>query len=130
MADGWAYFKAVYGTIPAWMAAMHEHNPRMLKHDTDLHGEAFAAGALSSRGKDDLIRAVNVARLYAPSMLNDVKGMAVAGTGVAEFIGYFCGAYCYQGEQALLLSTQALALVLRGQTMPRALWLAHDVGLD
>ena len=41
-------------------------NPRMLKHYTDLRGEAFAAGALSSRDKDDLIMAVNVARLYAP----------------------------------------------------------------
>ena len=51
---------------------------------------------------------------------------------MAEFIGYFWVAYCYQGDKALLMSTQALALVLqlRGQTMPRALWLAHDVGLD
>ena len=88
MADGWAYFKAVYGTIPAWMAAMHEHNPRMLKHDTDLHGEAFAAGALSSRGKDDLIRAVNVARLYAPSMLNHVKGMAAAWPNSSSIFGW------------------------------------------
>ena len=51
MADGWSYFKQVYGAVPAWITAMHEHNPRMLKHDTDLRGEAFAAGALSSREK-------------------------------------------------------------------------------
>ena len=48
---------------------------------------------------------------------------------MAEFIGYFWVAYCCQGEQALLLSTQALALVLqlRGQTVPPALLLAQDV---
>ena len=48
---------------------------------------------------------------------------------MAEFIGYFWVAYCCQGEQALLLSTQALALVLqlRGQTAPPALLLAQDV---
>ena len=48
---------------------------------------------------------------------------------MAEFIGYFWVAYCCQGEQALLLSTQALALVLqlRGQTATPALLLAQDV---
>ena len=129
MADGLAYFKAVYGTVPTWISSMHEHNPRMLKHYTDLRGEAFAAGALSSRDKDDLIMAVNVARLYAPSMLNHVKGMVAAGASMAEFIEYFWVAYCYQGDQALLMSTQALALALqlRGQTVPPALLLAQDV---
>ncbi len=129
MADGLAYFKAVYGTVPTWISSMHEHNPNMLKHYTDLRGEAFAAGALSSRDKDDLIMAVNVARLYAPSMLNHVKGMVAAGASMAEFIEYFWVAYCYQGDQALLMSTQALALALqlRGQTVPPALLLAQDV---
>ena len=70
MADGWAYFKAVYDTLPASITAMHEHNPHMLKHDTNLRGEAFASGALSSRDNDDLIVAVNVARLYAPAWPN------------------------------------------------------------
>ena len=49
---------------------------------------------------------------------------------MAEFIEYFWVAYCYQSDQALLLSTQAVALVLqlRGQTVPPALLLAQDVG--
>ena len=72
MADGWAYFKAVYDTLPASITAMHEHNPHMLKHDTNLRGEAFASGALSSRDNDDLIVAVNVARLYAPAWPNSL----------------------------------------------------------
>lgn len=49
---------------------------------------------------------------------------------MAEFIEYFLGGVLlYQGEQALLMSTQALALALqlRGQTVPPALLLAQDV---
>ena len=90
MADGWSYFKAVYGTVPTWITAMHEHNPCMLKH---------------------------------------VKGMVAAGASMAEFIEYFWVAYCYQDDQALLMSTQALALALqlRGQTVPPDLLLAQDV---
>ena len=91
MADGLAYFKAVYGTVPTWISSMHEHNPRMLKHYTDLRGEAFAAGALSSRDKDDLIMAVNVARLYASSMLNYVKGRVAAWPNSSNI---FWVAYC------------------------------------
>ena len=69
------------------MTAMHEHNPRMLKHDTDLRGKAFAAGTLSSRDQDDLIVAINVARLYAPSMLNPVKGMVAAWPNSSNIFG-------------------------------------------
>ena len=48
---------------------------------------------------------------------------------MAEFIEYFWVVYCYQGGKALLMPTQALALVLqlRGQTVPPALLLAQDV---
>ena len=129
MTDGLAYFKAVYGTVPTWITAMHEHNPRMFKHYTDLRGEAFTAGALSSRDKDDLIMAVNVARLYAPSMLNHVKGMVAAGVSMAKFIEYFWVAYCYKGDAALLISTQALALALnlRGLPVPPTLASANSV---
>ena len=88
MTDGLAYFKAVYGTVPTWITAMHEHNPRMLKHYTDLRGVAFTAGALSSRDKDDLIMAVNLARLYALSMLNHVKGMVAAWPNSSSIFGW------------------------------------------
>ena len=88
MADGWACFKAVYGTVPTWITTIHEHNPHMLKHDTDLRGVAFAAGALSSRDKDDLIMAVSVARLYAPNMLNHVKGMVAAWPNTSSIFGW------------------------------------------
>ena len=127
MADGLAYFKQVYGNVPAWIEAMHTHNPRMLAFYTQLRGEAFAEGALSVRDKDDLIMAVNVARLYAPSMLNHVKGMVGAGASFAELIEYFWVAYCYQGDAALLISTQALALALelRGVPVPPTLAHAH-----
>ena len=129
MADGLDYFKQVYGTVPTWIRTMHAHNPNMLTHYTALRSEAFAAAALSGRDKDELVMAVNMARLYAPSMLNHVKGAVAGGMGIAHAIEYALVAYIYRGEAALLLSLEAIAavLVLQGQVVPTALRTATTV---
>lgn len=106
------YFKEVYDEVPGWVQKMHDYSPAVLDTYTGIRGEIMRDGVLSRREKDALIASMNVARLYARSMLFHTKGAIDYGYSVPELVEFFLTTYLYKGDKALALSLEAVAYAL------------------
>ncbi|WP_433957110.1 carboxymuconolactone decarboxylase family protein [Cytobacillus horneckiae] len=108
MSKGLEYFKNVYDVVPGWVQKMHNYNPDILDHYTNLRGDIMKPGALSVKEKDILLVGMNAARLYERSMVYHTKGAIDGGASLPELAEYLLVSYLYYGAQALITGVKSL----------------------
>ena len=101
MSKGLEYFKQVYDVVPGWVQKMHDYNPIILDHYTNLRGDIMKAGYLSVKEKDIFLVGINTARLYERSMVYHTKGSMDGGATLPELVEYLIVSYLYNGAKAL-----------------------------
>lgn len=116
MSSALEYFKQVYDVVPGWVQKMHDYNPEMLTHYTNLRGEAMKEGVLSVKEKDILLVAMNEARHYERSMVYHTKGAIDGGATLEELAEYLLVGYIVGGLKALQIGLKSFeyALQLKG----------------
>lgn len=112
MSEALKYFKKVYDVVPGWVQKMHDYQPEVLNHYTNLRGVIMTDGELSLKDKDILLVGMNEGRLYARSMVYHTKGAIDGGATLEELAEYLLVGYLVGGEKALQIGLQSFEYAL------------------